>query len=31
MDQVQHWLAQLPRDVAEQIAYRNGESLFPAP
>jgi hypothetical protein len=22
------WLAQLPRDVAEQIAYRNGERLF---
>jgi hypothetical protein len=28
---VQQWLAQLPRDVAEQIAYRNGERLFPAP
>jgi hypothetical protein len=23
------WLVQLPRDVAEQIAYRNGERLFP--
>lgn len=23
------WLAQLPRDVAERIAYRNGERLFP--
>lgn len=22
------WLAELPRDVAEQIAYRNGEELF---
>ena len=31
MDQIQRWLAQLPRDVAEQIAYRNGERLFPAP
>jgi hypothetical protein len=25
------WLAQLPRDVAEQIAYRNGERLFGRP
>jgi Amidohydrolase len=31
MDQIQHWLAQLPRDVAEQIAYRNGDRLFPPP
>jgi len=31
MEQIQRWLAQLPRDVAEQIAYRNGERLFPAP
>jgi predicted TIM-barrel fold metal-dependent hydrolase len=31
MDQIQRWLGQLPRDVAEQIAYRNGERLFPAP
>ena len=23
-----HWLAQLPSDVAERIAYRNGERLF---
>jgi hypothetical protein len=22
------WLGQLPRDVADQIAYRNGERLF---
>lgn len=25
------WLGQLPRDVAERIAYRNGEHLFPSP
>ena len=25
------WLSQLPRDVAEQIAYRNGERLFGSP
>jgi hypothetical protein len=31
MKDVQRWLAQLPRDVAERIAYRNGERLFPAP
>jgi hypothetical protein len=28
---VQHWLGQLPRDVAEQIAYKNGDRLFPVP
>ena len=28
---VQTWLAQLPRDVAEAIAWKNGERLFPAP
>ncbi len=28
---VQQWLLQLPRDVAEQIAWRNGERLFPPP
>lgn len=28
---VQHWLRQLPPDVAEQIAYKNGDRLFPAP
>ena len=28
---VQHWLRQLPRDVAEQIAYKNGDRLFPPP
>jgi hypothetical protein len=27
---VQVWLAQLPRDVAEAIAWKNGERLFPA-
>ena len=26
---VQAWLAQLPRDVAEAIAWKNGERLFP--
>ena len=31
MQVIQEWLAQLPRDVAEQIAYKNGERLFPAP
>ena len=28
---VQAWLAQLPRDVAEAIAWKNGDRLFPAP
>ena len=28
---VQHWLGQLPREVAEQIAYKNGDRLFPPP
>jgi hypothetical protein len=28
---VQQWLLQLPRDVAEQIAWRNGDRLFPPP
>jgi len=28
---VQQWLRQLPPEVAEQIAYKNGERLFPAP
>jgi len=28
---VQHWLSQLPRDVAEQIAWKNGDRLFPPP
>lgn len=31
MSAVQDWLRQLPRDVAEKIAYGNGERLFPAP
>jgi len=26
---VQQWLRQLPREVAEQIAYKNGDLLFP--
>jgi hypothetical protein len=29
MRNVQRWLAQLPPDIAEQIAWRNGENLFP--
>jgi len=28
---VQQWLRQLPPEVAERIAYKNGERLFPAP
>jgi len=28
---VQRWLLQLPRDVAEQIAWKNGDRLFPPP
>jgi hypothetical protein len=28
---VQVWLAQLPREVAEAIAWKNGERLFPTP
>jgi hypothetical protein len=28
---VQTWLGQLPRDVAEAIAWKNGERLFPTP
>jgi len=28
---VQRWLSQLPPDVAEQIAWRNGDRLFPPP
>ena len=31
MEDVQVWLGQLPRDVAEQIAWKNGERLFPEP
>jgi hypothetical protein len=31
MRDVQVWLGQLPRDVAEQIAWKNGERLFPSP
>jgi len=31
MRAVQGWLRQLPPDVAERIAFRNGERLFPAP
>jgi hypothetical protein len=29
MRDVQRWLAQLPPDIAEKIAWRNGENLFP--
>jgi hypothetical protein len=28
---VQTWLQQLPREVAEQIAWKNGDRLFPSP
>ncbi len=28
---VQQWLSQLPREVAEQIAWKNGDRLFPPP
>jgi Amidohydrolase len=28
---VQQWLRQLPPEAAEQIAYKNGDRLFPAP
>lgn len=31
MRAVQGWLGQLPRGVAEKIAHRNGDRLFPAP
>jgi hypothetical protein len=27
----QVWLRQLPREVAEQIAWKNGDRLFPPP
>jgi hypothetical protein len=30
-DAVQTWLQQLPREVAEQIAWKNGDRLFPPP
>ena len=30
-DTVQVWLRQLPREVAEQIAWKNGDRLFPPP
>jgi hypothetical protein len=28
---VQRWLQQLPCEVAEQIAWKNGDRLFPPP
>ena len=31
MQNIRGWLSQLPRDVAERIAYRNGERLFGNP
>lgn len=31
MREVRRWLAQLPPDVAERIAHRNAERLFPPP
>jgi hypothetical protein len=30
-DWARRWLADLPRDLAERIAYRNAEALFPRP
>lgn len=29
--ETQHWLLQLPRDVAEKVAFGNGDRLFPTP
>lgn len=29
LEAIQEWLAQLPRDVAERIAFTNGDRLFP--
>ena len=29
MTEVRNYLSQLPRDVAEKIAFRNAERLFP--
>jgi Amidohydrolase len=31
MRHIRYWLGQLPRDTAEQLAFRNGERLFGAP
>ena len=31
MRDIRAWLGQLPPEVAEKIAWRNGERLFPAP
>lgn len=31
MQAIRHWLGQLPHEVAEQLAYRNGERLFGKP
>jgi len=31
MQSVRGWLNQLPRDVADRIAYRNAERLFGNP
>jgi hypothetical protein len=31
MQTTRQWLTQLPREVAEQLAYRNGERLFSTP
>ena len=28
---VQQWLSELPVEVAEQIAWKNGARLFPVP
>jgi Amidohydrolase len=31
MQTIRNWLGELPREVAEQIAHRNAERLFPGP
>ena len=31
MRDVQQWLSELPVEVAEQIAWKNGARLFPVP
>jgi hypothetical protein len=31
MQRTRQWLAQLPREIAEQLAFRNGERLFGVP
>jgi len=31
MREIRNWLGQLPPDVAERIAHRNADRLFPGP